>query len=784
MQYASSKPFVASVSGNMVTLHQPGETVISIVNYIVAPSARVLKVFTGYPLGISEQPTSADSVVGLNAVFSVAVTNRGELNYQWQKGRQIIPGATNSSLSLSNLAINDAGIYSVIITVPNFTSNTVTSGGASLSVERLPQSISFGSIGPVLSTASPITLLASASSGLPVKYSSSDPTVASVTGATLTAHAPGAVTITASQSGNEAYLPATSIPQILLVYSPVAIQQQPMSTSGFVSSNTVFSVAASGPGPLSYQWRKGGTELTGRTNATLALLNLTTNMAGLYSVVISNPGGSVTSSNALLTVERLPQAITFAPLGPRLATSLPITLQATAGSGLPVAFSSDNLGVATVIGNQLTIIGAGAANIVAGQAGDAKWLPAANVPQLQQVYTPVSILQQPVATVAMVLSDALLSVAATSTGPLSYQWRRNGVDIDDATNATLTLSNLSTNQAGLYSVRVSNPVDEAVSREALLTVKRLEQMIAFGNLQPKLSTDPPFNPGGAASSGLPLSYSSADPAVASVSGQSLIINGPGTAAITVRQYGDSTWMPARDVSADLFIYTPVEILTHPESMVADVSSNIAFFVVAQSSGPLGYQWHRNGGQIPGATNATFGIPNVATNDADVYSVVVFNPAGSVKVSSNAVLTVNRLSQTISFGTLPSRRTTDTPFTLMATASSALPVVYQSSNPEVASVGGGVVTLQGPGSTIITAAQPGDGKWLAATNISRSLTVQAPVTILQQPAATNAVLGRNVLFSVEADGSPPLTYQWFGRPAGNRRATATIEGTSTNPCFKT
>mgnify|MGYP003352057663 CR=1 FL=1 len=59
---------------------------------------------------------------------------------------------------------------------------------------------------------------------------------------------------------------------------------------------------ANGTGPFTYQWRLNGTNILGATNNPLVLLGVQTNQAGNYSVVVSNPFGSATSSNALLTV--------------------------------------------------------------------------------------------------------------------------------------------------------------------------------------------------------------------------------------------------------------------------------------------------------------------------------------------------------------------------------------------------------------------------------------------------------------------------------------------------
>ncbi len=63
----------------------------------------------------------------------------------------------------------------------------------------------------------PITLMATATSDLPVVYTSSDANIASVDGNTLTIHSVGTVTITVEQPGNEAFLPADPVQQQLTI---------------------------------------------------------------------------------------------------------------------------------------------------------------------------------------------------------------------------------------------------------------------------------------------------------------------------------------------------------------------------------------------------------------------------------------------------------------------------------------------------------------------------------------------------------------------------------------
>ena len=80
------------------------------------------------------------------------------------------------------------------------------------------------------------------------------------------------------------------------------IVQQPQSQAVYAGTNITLNVVGAGPGPFTYQWRLNATDLVGQTSSTLVLNNVQPPAAGTYSVVLSNPYGSVTSSNASLVV--------------------------------------------------------------------------------------------------------------------------------------------------------------------------------------------------------------------------------------------------------------------------------------------------------------------------------------------------------------------------------------------------------------------------------------------------------------------------------------------------
>jgi hypothetical protein len=93
----------------------------------------------------------------------------------------------------------------------------------SFSVTKASQNISFPPIVPLTPTNAPFPLFATASSGLPVSYSSSDPSVLSVSGNTATINGWGTAVITATQEGNVGYAPASPVSKTVTIGVPQSI---------------------------------------------------------------------------------------------------------------------------------------------------------------------------------------------------------------------------------------------------------------------------------------------------------------------------------------------------------------------------------------------------------------------------------------------------------------------------------------------------------------------------------------------------------------------------------
>jgi len=107
-----------------------------------------------------------------------------------------------------------------------------------------------------------------------------------------------------------------------------------------------------------------------------------------------------------------------------------------------------------------------------------------SAPAVLTVLGPATILVEPQSQTVLAGSNVTLSVTATGSAPLTYQWELDGIDLPGATSATLLLPNVQTNQAGIYRVRVTNPVRSVTSAPAVLTIW---QRPAF-DLQPQSQT--------------------------------------------------------------------------------------------------------------------------------------------------------------------------------------------------------------------------------------------------------------------------------------------------------
>ena len=178
-------------------------------------------------------------------------------------------------------APTNAGTYAVVATItdPNYTG----SASGSLVIAKATQTLTFAALDPVLDNSAPFALAATTSSGLTVSYASSNSSVATVSGSTVTVVGLGTTTITASQAGDGNYNPATSVPRTLTVVraNPLGVTGGPykLLVGQSLSLNGSASLPSNGETITAYEWDLNNdnifSDATGATPSAISLTNLT-----------------------------------------------------------------------------------------------------------------------------------------------------------------------------------------------------------------------------------------------------------------------------------------------------------------------------------------------------------------------------------------------------------------------------------------------------------------------------------------------------------------------------
>ena len=262
---------------------------------------------------------------------------------------------------------------------------------------------------------------------------------------------------------------------------PLQIIETPVSQGQPWGSNATFSVVATGLGPQSYQWYKDdsalidGAKVAGAQAATLVLTTLDFIDAGSYRVVVSNALGSVKSAASLEVIS--PPWIVQSPTGMALRAGMGFTLRVTAQGTPPLAyqwrFNGESLPGATASSVTLSNLQPAQSGVYGVVVSNRYGQVESSGAQLSITDSPPYIVYQPRDVLVARGGRASLTVSAAGSPPLRYQWRFNGTDIPGATDSTAELLGLGYEQAGYYSVEVSNPLGEIISAKVLVNVSQV-----------------------------------------------------------------------------------------------------------------------------------------------------------------------------------------------------------------------------------------------------------------------------------------------------------------------
>lgn len=286
---------------------------VRIYNRVLANS-EIVGLYTGsaltnsaYPPSISVQPQSVAVTVGGTASFSVTAAGTSPLAYQWKLNGANLSGATSSSYSKSNVQVADAGNYAVVVANG---SGSVTSAVAVLTVSGVVTAPAItqqpSSVSVAAGSSATFTVVASGTAPLIYQWYLNGSAIAGATASSYVVNNAQAANagVYAAYVGNSAGSIISSNAFLTLQGLPT-ITAAPASVITNVGSAITFTVAATGAGTLSYQWRYNGVAIPGATGTSYSRTNVQTFQSGSYAVQVSNSGGSISSQPAVLSVREL-----------------------------------------------------------------------------------------------------------------------------------------------------------------------------------------------------------------------------------------------------------------------------------------------------------------------------------------------------------------------------------------------------------------------------------------------------------------------------------------------
>ena len=431
----------------------------------------VLSVLYRVPPFFLQQPAAQFAATNDTVMFTVAAGGDEPWKFQWRKNGVNISGATNVSLTLTNVTSTGGGTFSVVVAN---VAGSATSSNAVLKV-FIPPLISGQPLSRTITVGGTTSFSVSVRGTTPLFYQWRQDGV-EIPGATnrsyklanIQTNRAGLYSVTASNyAGIDLSSNAT-----LTVNVPPHLDVHPVAQSAVAGpTNIIFTAAATGTEPLKFQWRKNGANLTGATNTSYTVTNVTSSSV-YYSVFVANVAGSVTSSNAFLKVFT-PPVITTQPANKIVTVggSASFTVGVSGTTPLLYQWRQDDAEIAGATNQTLALVNlqtnrAGqysvtVSNFAGGRVSSNATLTV-NVPPVFTV--------QPVTQYAAEGSTVTFTAGATGTEPLKFQWRKNRASLAGATNMSYTIAHATNSSVGSYSVTVANVAGTATSSNAVLEV--------------------------------------------------------------------------------------------------------------------------------------------------------------------------------------------------------------------------------------------------------------------------------------------------------------------------
>jgi hypothetical protein len=255
---------------------------------------------------INQQPQDAEACVG--AAINLSVIAVGEnITYQWRQNGQNIPGANSPGYNIPAATLNDSGEYTCFITT---LCGEVVTDAATVTVADGLNLIQ----GPVANTvceneqASFTVVVDGANPNYQWRFNG-----VNISGATSATYI-----INAAQLSMEGTYDcvvtsdcgSTTTPTAQLNVTPLpVVNLQPQGFNQCTGETLLLTTGVAGTETVSYQWMKDGQEVVGANASTLEIPNAQPSDSGIYSCIVRNNCGPVTTAQAVVSIDSQAQVV-------------------------------------------------------------------------------------------------------------------------------------------------------------------------------------------------------------------------------------------------------------------------------------------------------------------------------------------------------------------------------------------------------------------------------------------------------------------------------------------
>lgn len=252
--------------------------------------------------------------------------------------------------------------------------------------------------------------------------------------------------------------------------TPIVITTQPASATVNPAASATFTVAVSADvqGSISYNWRRNGTSISGANAASYTVSNVADANEGQYDCVITSSSYTVISNAATLTVNDPVSAVvvTRSPSSTNVETNKTVTFTATPTGSGPFTYQWRKNGEAissatsqTYVINSTATTDTGIYTVLVSNGLTPSGIVSNNV--ALSVIAPVTISEvsrTPSDESIAVGTSVTFTVTTSTSGTLTYQWRKDGENIVGATSSSYTIPSPTSANNGSYTVLVKNEI--------------------------------------------------------------------------------------------------------------------------------------------------------------------------------------------------------------------------------------------------------------------------------------------------------------------------------------